>query len=244
MMVMSWEKILEAKGKKQFALLIDPDKHNDRSLTELIQLVNAYPVDYLLIGGSLVSGHPDRQIELIKVGCNLPVFLFPGSLLQIAGNADAIFLLSLISGRNPEFLVGNHVVAAPFLRSSGLGILPVGYILVENGHTSSVEYMSNTKPLPADKPDIAVATAMAGEMLGMKLIYLEGGSGAEHPIRSEIIRQVKKNISIPLIVGGGIRTQADAIAVYEAGADIIVVGNALENNMERIRELSKAKSVF
>jgi len=244
MMVMSWEKILEAKGKKQFALLIDPDKHNDQSLAELIQLVNSYPVDYLLIGGSLVSGHPDRQIALIKAGCHLPVFLFPGSLLQIAGNADAIFLLSLISGRNSEFLVGNHVVAAPFLRSSGLGILPVGYILVENGHTSSVEYMSNTKPLPADKPDIAVATAMAGEMLGMKLIYLEGGSGAEQPIRSEIISQVKKNISIPLIVGGGIRTQADAIAVYEAGADIIVVGNALENNMERIRELSKAKSRF
>jgi phosphoglycerol geranylgeranyltransferase len=244
MMDMSWEKILEARGKKQFALLIDPDKHDDHSLSELIQLVNAHPVDYLLIGGSLVSGHPDRQIALIKSGCNLPVFLFPGSLLQIAGNADAIFLLSLISGRNPEFLVGNHVVAAPFLRSSGLGILPVGYILVENGHTSSVEYMSNTKPLPADKPDIAVATAMAGEMLGMKLIYLEGGSGAEQPIRPEIIRQVKKNISIPLIVGGGIRTQADAIAVYEAGADIIVVGNALENNMERIRELSKAKSRF
>jgi phosphoglycerol geranylgeranyltransferase len=244
MMVMSWEKILEAKGKKQFALLIDPDKHNDQSLAELIQLVNGHPVDYLLIGGSLVSGHPDRLIEIIKAGCDLPVFLFPGSLLQIAGNADAIFLLSLISGRNPEFLVGNHVVAAPFLRSSGLGILPVGYILVENGHTSSVEYMSNTKPLPADKPDIAVATAMAGEMLGMKLIYLEGGSGAEHPINSEIISQVKKNISIPLLVGGGIRTQADAIAVYKAGADIIVVGNALENNMERIRELSKAKSVF
>ncbi|MFN8207823.1 MAG: geranylgeranylglyceryl/heptaprenylglyceryl phosphate synthase [Bacteroidales bacterium] len=241
---MSWEQILEAKGKKQFALLIDPDKHNDQSLAELLQLVNEHPVDYLLIGGSLVSGHPDRLIEFIKAGCDLPVFLFPGSLLQIAGNADAIFLLSLISGRNPEFLVGNHVVAAPFLRSSGLGILPVGYILVENGHTSSVEYMSNTKPLPADKPDIAVATAMAGEMLGMKLIYLEGGSGAEHPISSEIISQVKRNISIPLVVGGGIRTRDDAIAVYKAGADIIVVGNALENNMERIRELSKAKSAI
>jgi phosphoglycerol geranylgeranyltransferase len=241
---MSWENILKLQDKKQFALLIDPDKHNGQSLSDLIDLVNETPVDYILIGGSLVSGHPDPMIEQIKKQCRIPVFLFPGSLLQITGNADAILLLSLISGRNPEFLIGNHVVAAPFLRKSGLGIIPTGYILIENGNTSSVEYMSNTKPLPPDKPDIAVATAMAGEMLGMKLIYLEGGSGSGHPINPELIRQVKKNIRIPLIVGGGIRRRGDAEAVYKAGADIIVVGNALENDLNQLRDLVLAKNQF
>jgi putative glycerol-1-phosphate prenyltransferase len=231
---MVYQHILTTRPEKLLAVLVDPDKHTADSLRQLTEVIRATPVDFVFVGGSLVAGRPDQVVDILKESLKKPVVLFPGSLLQISPNADAVLLLSLISGRNPEFLIGNHVVAAPFLKNSRLEVIPTGYILIENGFTSSVEYMSNTKPLPARKPDIAVATAMAGEMLGMKLIYLEGGSGANHPIQPELIEQVKKNITIPLIVGGGIRTSEDLQMVAEAGADLIVIGNALENNTDRI----------
>ncbi|NMB72937.1 MAG: geranylgeranylglyceryl/heptaprenylglyceryl phosphate synthase [Bacteroidales bacterium] len=231
---MVYQHILAARSEKLLAVLVDPDKHTPESLMQLADVLCATPVDFVFVGGSLVAGRPDQVVDLLKESVKKPVVLFPGSLLQISPNADAVLLLSLISGRNPEFLIGNHVVAAPFLKKSHIEVIPTGYILIENGFTSSVEYMSNTKPLPARKPDIAVATAMAGEMLGMKLIYLEGGSGASHPLPSHLIQQVKDNISIPLVVGGGIRTSDDLQMVAEAGADLIVIGNALENNTDRI----------
>lgn len=231
---MVYQQILKARPEKLLAVLVDPDKHTVDSLKQLTAIIRGTPVDFVFVGGSLVAGRPDQVIDILKESVKKPVVLFPGSLLQISPNADAVLLLSLISGRNPEFLIGNHVVAAPFLKSSRIEVIPTGYILIENGFTSSVEYMSNTKPLPARKPEIAVATAMAGEMLGMKLIYLEGGSGANHPIPPELIEKVKKNISVPLIVGGGIRTAADLQMVAEAGADLIVIGNAFENNTDKI----------
>lgn len=239
---MIYDKLIRNRREKLFALLIDPDKYTESSLYEIAQVVNDHPVDFIFIGGSLVSGFPSDAIDILKSKTRIPVILFPGSLLQISPNADAILLLSLISGRNPEFLIGSHVVAAPLLKKSNLEILPTGYILIENGFVSSVEYMSNTKPIPAGKPEIAVATAITGEMLGLKLIYLEGGSGAKKPINELIIKEVKKNISIPLIVGGGIRTQEDMLRVYGAGADLIVVGNALENDLHRIHELCSARA--
>jgi putative glycerol-1-phosphate prenyltransferase len=192
-----------------------------------------------MVGGSLVSDSIDYCIDEIKKNSKLPVVLFPGSLLQISNKADAILLLSLISGRNPEYLIGNHVIASPILRKSKLEILPTGYMLVESGKVTSVQYISNTCPIPADKLDIAVATAVAGEMLGFKLIYLEAGSGAIQHVPVEMISAVKRNISVPLIVGGGIKTRSQLDNIFDAGADIVVIGNSLENNPDRLFELVK-----
>jgi putative glycerol-1-phosphate prenyltransferase len=179
----------------------------------------------------------DETVHALKRVTGIPILLFPGNVLQISPNADGILLLSLISGRNPEFLIGNHVIAAPVLKKIDIEIIPTGYILIENGRTTAVEYVSNTKPIPADKIDLTVATAMAGEMLGHKLLYLEAGSGALEPVNSEMIREVKKNTGIPLIVGGGIHTAAQARQIYHAGADIIVVGSVLEDNTEEFTSL-------
>ncbi|HEC41588.1 MAG TPA: geranylgeranylglyceryl/heptaprenylglyceryl phosphate synthase [Bacteroides sp.] len=216
------------KTGKLFSLLVDPDKHDRNSLRAIGETASPETVDFILVGGSLVSGSVDETVSMLKESTNLPVILFPGNVLQISPLADGILLLSLISGRNPEFLIGNHVIAAPVLRKTELEIIPTGYILVENGRTTSVEYMSNTKPIPSDKIDLAVATAIAGEMLGHKLIYLEAGSGAKENINAGMIREIRLQISIPLIVGGGIHTPDQIRETYKAGADIIVVGSAIE----------------
>lgn len=229
---------------KQFALLIDPSKHNEKSLGEAAMAAASFHVDYILIGGSLVSGSVDHDIEIIRSVAKIPTIIFPGSLLQISNKANAILLLSLISGRNPEYLIGNHVIAAPVLKNSNLEVIPTGYILIENGATSSVEYISNTKPIPAGKTDLVIATALAGEMLGLKLIYLEGGSGSKQPINENLIRKVKSSISVPLIVGGGIHSTQDLYNVYNAGADIAVVGNALENDLNSLKALSEVRNSF
>jgi geranylgeranylglyceryl phosphate synthase family protein len=161
-------------------------------------------------------------------------------LLQLSNKADAILLLSLISGRNPEYLIGNHVIAAPFLKKWGIVVIPTGYILIGEGNSTSVEYISNTKPIPSDKFDLVIATAIAGEMMGNKLIYLESGSGATKSIDPELVKEVKRHISVPLIVGGGIREPGQLRIISEAGADIFVVGNAIENNLEILGSLVKA----
>ncbi len=235
--------IKKGNKRKFFALLIDPENYSEKKLSKTIKIADENNVDLILLGGSLVSETPERPIELIKTLTSIPVFLFPGSLLQLSGKADGILLLSLISGRNPEFLIGNHVLAAPLIKKYRLETIPTGYILIGNSNTA-VEYMSNTTPIPSNKNDIAVATAMAGEMLGQKLIYLEGGSGANKPISEETIRKVKKNISIPLVIGGGIQTGEDAFMAYKAGADMIVVGNAIENSPDLITEITNQKLKF
>jgi len=229
---------------KQFALLIDPSKHNEESLHDAARAASNFHVDFIFIGGSLVSAFVDRDIDIIRSEAKIPVIIFPGSLLQISNKADAILLLSLISGRNPEYLIGNHVIAAPVLKNSNLEVIPTGYILIENGATSSVEYISNTKSIPAGKTDLVIATALAGEMLGLKLIYLEGGSGSKEPINETLIRKVKSSITLPLIVGGGIHSTGDLLKVYNAGADIAVVGNALENDLNSLRALAETRDLI
>ncbi len=222
--------LTKLQSRKLFAILVDPDKHDGESLQQLAGMANDSAIDFILVGGSLVSGSVDETVHALKRKTILPILLFPGNILQISPHADGILLLSLISGRNPDFLIGNHVIAAPVLKKTNLEVIPTGYILIENGRTTSVEYVSNTKPIPADKIDLTVATAMAGEMLGHKLLYLEGGSGALKPVNSGMIREVKKNIAIPLIVGGGIHTTDQLRQIYDAGADIIVVGSVLEED--------------
>lgn len=239
---MIYNNILDKQNKKkQFFLLIDPDGYNDNTLKKTIQVANDISIDLYLVGGSLVSRPVKPLIDIIKNNTDIPVVLFPGSLLQITDNADGILLLSLISGRNPEFLIGNHVVASPMLKRSNLEIISTGYILIDNGSSASVEYMSNTTPIPSDKNEIAVATALAGEMLGFKLIYLEGGSGSTQPVKARMIEAVKQNVSIPLVVGGGIKNENDATNVYKAGADIIVVGNAIENKLKMLEKIASLR---
>ncbi|MBS4014266.1 MAG: geranylgeranylglyceryl/heptaprenylglyceryl phosphate synthase [Bacteroidetes bacterium] len=225
-------------GKKQLAVLIDPDKANSDSISSLIKKCNSAKVDLILVGGSLIKGSGfESCIQSIKNETDIPVVIFPGSVFQISSNADAILLLSLISGRNPEMLIGNHVIAAPHIRRAGIEVIPCGYMLIESGKLTSVVYMSNTSPIPYEKNDIAVCTAVAGEMLGHKLIYMDAGSGAEKSISAEMIKQVKANISIPLIVGGGIRDVKTAHDLWNAGADVVVIGNACESKPGLIEEI-------
>jgi phosphoglycerol geranylgeranyltransferase len=229
------------QGKKSFAVLIDPDKVNKPMLDELTGLCVDAKVDYLLVGGSLViSNHLDDCVQHIKQNCSIPVILFPGSPSQISKYADALLYLSLISGRNPELLIGQHVVSAPFVKQSGLEIMSTGYIVIDGGAPTTVSYISNALPVPSDKNEIAMCTAMAGEMLGMKLIYMDAGSGAKRPITESMIESVARNISSPLIIGGGITDPEKAYLNCKAGADVIVVGNAIEKNASLIKEMSDA----
>lgn len=218
-------------GRKKFAVLIDPDKLKASSIKKLAGIAGKAGVDYFFFGGSLLTNHEgDEQIRLLKEHSDIPVILFPGSSLQIYSSAHAILLLSLISGRNPEMLIGKHVESAALLKASKLEIMPTAYMLVDGGKPTSVSYISNTMPIPSDKPDIAACTALAGEMLGMKLIYMDAGSGALNPVPSEMIMKVKQEISLPVIVGGGISDIRKAKNALEAGADVIVIGNAIEKN--------------
>lgn len=230
--------------KKVFVLLIDPEKHNPESLNRTIDVAAGAGVDLILVGGSLTSKPIDETIESVRSRVNIPVVLFPGNLLQLSGKADGILLLSLLSGRNPEYLIGNHVLASLFLKRSGMEIIPTGYLLIDGHHLSSVEYISNTRPIPADKADIVVATALAGEQLGLKLIYLEAGSGADARIREDVVARVKENISIPMLVGGGIRTPEDIRQLYRAGAHGVVVGTAVEQDDHILPLLASVKNEF
>ena len=219
------------------ALLVDPEETTPDDIPELMRYTSDTTISLVFVGGSLVTNSVEPLVRSIKKHCSAPVVLFPGNPAQLSNSADGLLLLSLISGRNPEFLIGNHVISAQYLKQSSLEIIPTGYMLFENDAISSVEYMSNTKPLPRNKPEIAVSTAIAGELLGLKIIYLEGGSGAGEIIPAEIISAVKENINIPLIVGGGIRSAGDLTRVFDSGADIAVIGNAIEKNSEILKDI-------
>lgn len=196
---------LKAANKKSFAVLIDPDKLDEQALLTTIEMGKSALVDYFFVGGSLVvTDTLDKVVSTIKANSTIPVILFPGSPDQITPKADALLYLSLISGRNPELLIGQHVISAPFVKQSGLEIIPVGYMLIDGGTPTTVSYISNTNPIPSNKNDIASCTAMAGEMLGLKLIYMDAGSGAQKAIPTTMISQVAKYVQIPIIVGGGI----------------------------------------
>jgi putative glycerol-1-phosphate prenyltransferase len=217
-------------GKKSIALLLDPDKAKGDSLQNIMRIAEESNTDYILAGGSLTFNSIDNLIDAIRELCTIPVILFPGNLLQLTHKADAILLLSLISGRNPELLIGNHVIAAPYLKDVKEKLLSVGYILVSCGTKTSVEYISQTEAIPFDKPEIVVATALAGEMLGLQMIYLEAGSGATNPVPVSIVKAVRENVSIPLAVGGGIKNKKEVKEIFNAGANLIILGNGCEKN--------------
>jgi len=223
-------------GDKSVALLLDPDKVTDEGLREIIAIASENGTDYIMAGGSITFNSTDSLIEKVKSLCRIPVILFPGNLLQLSRKADAILLLSLISGRNPELLIGNHVIAAPYLKDIREKLISVGYILVGCGSKTSVEYISQTEAIPPDKTDIVVATALAGEMLGLDMIYLEGGSGALNPVPSAIIKAVRDEISIPLAAGGGLRSREEIRDAFLAGADLVILGNGCEKNPSLIAD--------
>lgn len=219
----------KAINKKKFAVLLDPDKVRMKQFDKILQHATESGVDYFFIGGSLiVSDMLDSTLEKIKKVCHIPLVLFPGNSFQLSYKADALLFLSLISGRNPELLIGNHVVVAPYLKISPLEIVPTGYALIDGGVPTTVTYMSNTNPIPANKPDIAASTALAGQFLGLKTIFLDAGSGAQNPVSTDIIETVSHTIEIPLIVGGGIKSPEKVMANLKAGADLIVIGDILE----------------
>lgn len=233
--------IFNDKKRKKLAVLIDPDKPSDAQILSMVEKANAADVDFFFVGGSLlVTDSLDHCIKLIKEHSKIPALIFPGNSLQISKYCDGFLLLSLISGRNPEMLIGRHVIAAPYLKLYGNEIIPTGYMLIDSGKATSVTYMSDTTPIPHDKDDIAMCTAIAGEMLGLKLIYLEAGSGAMMPVSTSMISKVKQMISIPLIVGGGIKTPEMAAEAAKAGADVIVIGTAFEKEPELLKKFADA----
>ncbi|MGQ7946268.1 geranylgeranylglyceryl/heptaprenylglyceryl phosphate synthase [Flavobacterium sp. WC2509] len=228
-----YSQILQSKLEKRklLAILLDPDKILWDNLGYLIEKINQSPATHIFIGGSHVQNNIlDDLVIALKQKINLPVVLFPGNPSQISDQADAILFLSLISGRNPDYLIEHQVDAAPLLKKTQLEIISTGYMLIESGGETAVERISKTKPLDRTKLDLAVATAQAGEMLGNKLVYLEAGSGAKQAVPLEMIQKVAQNIEIPLIVGGGIIDLKGIQRAYDSGADLVVIGTAFEND--------------
>jgi phosphoglycerol geranylgeranyltransferase len=241
----TFEKLNQIKQKHGcgYMILVDPDKIDARTFPEFIRNSTASGVDAFLVGGSLLlSNEFDGLLKLMKQNTDIPVIIFPGSLFQISSVADAILYILLISGRNPDHLIGNHVQASPIIKRMGLEAISTGYMLINGGNVTSAEFMSNTKPIPREKPDIAVAHALAAEYIGLKMLYLEAGSGAKDPVPDEMIKKVSKYCSLPIIVGGGIRTPDEAQRKAEAGASFIVTGTVIEENgdLNLIREFAAA----
>lgn len=232
---------LKAQNKSGFAVLADPDKVAPADMQYLARLCNDAKVDYLFMGGSLLMAHQmELCIQRFKSESNIPVILFPGSPAQVTPYADALLYLSLISGRNADLLIGQHVVSAPQVKASGLEVISTGYMIIDGGVQTTVSYMSNAQPIPHDKPEIALCTAWAGELQGKHVIYMDAGSGARRPVSTGMIHKVSSHIDIPLIVGGGILTPEKVYENCQAGANLIVVGNAIERDPLLIRDMAEA----
>jgi putative glycerol-1-phosphate prenyltransferase len=235
--------IVQNKGAG-FALLIDPDNLPLENTESKISKALENGVDLLLVGGTLLlSKNFDEFVKQVKnVAANVPVILFPGSIFQVSKFADAILFLSVISGRNPAYLIENQVIAAPQIWQLQIEPISCGYMLIESGQMTSAEFMSHSRPIPRSKPELALAHALAAQYLGFKVVYLEAGSGAQLSVPEEMITAVSKTISIPVIVGGGIRTPEQAQKIVEAGASFIVIGNHFEkqNNFSKINEFAAA----
>ena len=224
-----------------YVILIDPDRKNDDSIYEQVEIANRSAVDAIFVGGSLMmDGKSKDRVEKIKRLSNIPIILFPGGVNQISAQYNAILFLSLLSGRNPHYLIGEQVISAPIIKDLNLETIPTGYILLDAGTVTSVEFMSGTRPIPMDKKDIVVSHALAGQYLGMELIYLEAGSGAKRSVSKEIIEVVTDAVDIPIIVGGGITTPSLAETIVKAGASIIVTGTAIEKNSNCMEEFANA----
>jgi len=238
-----YQKLLSIKEEKGagFLVLLDPDRLEIEEIVKLARKSEEGGADGFLVGSSLLlSSRFDEAIEQIKSNVGLPVIIFPGNANQVSKYADAILFLSLISGRNPDLLIGEQVKAAPMIKEFGLEPIPTGYLIIESGKATSVQFMSDTQPIPKDKPDIAKAHALAAEYLGMKFVFLEAGSGAENPVPDTVIREIRDFISIPIIVGGGIKKPKVAYQKIENGASFVVIGNALEKDDSIIKEFAKA----
>jgi len=231
-----------AQKKKMLAVLIDPDKCKNNTFEVLMLQIQQHTPDFIFVGGSQLKQNFCELIQQLKSKTSLPVILFPGDATQFSASADALLFLSLISGRNPEYLIGQHVNTSIQIKASQLEVIPTGYMLIAGGRTSAVEYVSNTRPIPREKNDIALATAIAGELLGMKLLYLEAGSGAQLPVPVEMIQKVKAETTVPLLVGGGITSYNQVVEAYKAGADIVVIGNALETSPEKLADFIAARN--
>jgi len=241
-----YQNILEAAstGEKLLAVLIDPEKTTPHKVPFLFEKIKHAPVTHVFLGGSEVAkGKTDIMVKVIKENTNLPLVLFPGSENQISKDADALLFLSLLSGRNPEYLIGKHVQSIPILRKTSLEIIPTAYLLIDGGKRTSVQRVSKTQPIKSTSVNEIVYTALAGQFLGMKLIYLEAGSGALQSVPQQVVREVKKNTGLPLIVGGGIRTVAGITSVYRAGADMVVIGTAFENDPHFFNQLKTVRSL-
>jgi len=224
-----------------YVILIDPDRKNDDLIYEQVETANSSDVDAIFVGGSLMmDGKSKDRVEKIKRLSNIPVILFPGGVNQISDQYNAILFLSLLSGRNPHYLIGEQVISAPIIKDLKLETIPTGYILLDGGTVTSVEFMSGTRPIPMDKKDIVASHALAGQYLGMELIYLEAGSGAKRSVSKEIIEVVADAVDIPIIVGGGIKTPSLAETIVKAGASIIVTGTAVEKNSNCMEEFANA----
>ena len=234
-----YEKLFSNSTDPGVLILIDPDKVNRNEVEELIAKINSHDrVKAILVGTSvLLSEDFNEFVMRVKEVSKYPVIIFPGNSLQVSKNADAFLLPSLISGRNPDFLIGEHVKISVFLKNSGIEVIPTGYMLIESGNYTSVEYISFTRPIPREKIDIAIAHAVAGELLGLKLLYLEAGSGAKFPVPPEMIKSVVDSVSIPVIVGGGLRTKEDVENALASGARHVVIGTAFEENPEILQEV-------
>lgn len=227
------------------ALLIDPDKSNEESLSTLIPHAVDAEIDLILVGGSLLTdGDIEETVNTLKKLSSIPVVLFPGSTSQITLKADGILFLSLLSSRNAEMIIGQQVTAAPLLRKTNLEIISTAYLLIESGKQTTASYMSNSNPIPADKEEIAASTALAGSYLGMDLIYMDGGSGAMNHVPAEMIKKVKEYTSNLLVVGGGINTLEKASTIFDAGADLIVVGNAIEKDSNFLKDIGSLKKRY
>ncbi len=226
-----------------YLVLFDPDEKSVKEGSEFARTCEENGVDGLLIGGSLLfSDHFDAMVKSIRESVSIPVILFPGSGRQLSAHADAMLFISLISGRNPNFLIGEQVLSAPMVHNLKLETLPTGYMLIESGAQTSVEFMSDTRPIPREKPEIAVAHALAAQYMGMRYLYLEAGSGALKSVPEAMIQAVHSTVGLPLIVGGGIRSPEEASKKVKAGASFVVTGNVLEDlqNVKKIRKFAEA----
>jgi len=233
-------------NKKSLVVLIDPDKYfSEDDWLDRVNLFRKYPPDAIFLGGSyLTNDYSGEIITLLKKTVQIPVIAFPGDFSHIHPQVDGVLVLSLISGRNPEYLINQHVKHALSLKNHGAELLSTGYVLIDGGTSTSVQYVTQTQPIPADETTLAVATAVAGELLGLKAIYLEAGSGAKNAVPPEMVHAVKQQISVPLIVGGGIRHADTAKVLYEAGADVLVIGNGFENNPNLLQEVGAVRAAL
>ena len=230
-----------SKRGAAYVILIDPDNKNESVIESSVAMANESGVDALFVGGSLImDGRYIDRVKKIKTFSRIPVIFFPGGISQLNSHYDAMLFMSIISGRNPHYLIGEQVIAAPIIKDLGIETIATGYMIFDGGASSTVEFMSGTRSIPMNRPDIALAHALAGQYLGMKLIYLEAGSGAKNPVEIDIIKYIHQAVNIPLIVGGGICTPEAAAERAEAGAKIIVTGTVIENNLSLMTEFSKA----